>query len=166
MNFSMEHDTMSQTRKLTVTIHLPGGRKLEVGIYLEKRFSTPPSHSSTYKGRQIRMIKILTHGDVKSPKEISAIEEIVPWTGTVPAFKYVNPDTGAEELLIMDEKESCKIFKKGEVMDVIGLIDRREVQFYMLSGDHYFVTIRRKSKEEPKESDLQGYSLLHYSNRI
>jgi non-homologous end joining protein Ku len=108
------------------------------------------------------MVKVLTTDDAK-PKAVSDIEEIIPWNDTVPAYPYLDEDTGQAKLLYLDEKAKCAIFKKSEFMNGVGFIDAAEIAPSMYTGDHYFIDVQAMSKsEEPAASDIQGYSILFY----
>lgn len=137
------------------------GATLEIKISIAQRVSPSTGFKSTFKGRQIRMCKVLAKDDVK-PSDPSDIEEIIPWNGTVPAYPYQDEDTGETKLLVMDDKTKCKLFQKSESMNGLGLIPREDIKPYMYDGSHYFLTVQKKSKTEPEKSDVQGYNILHY----
>ncbi len=155
----LKHE-MSRQTKFTLTFR---GGALQVKVGLIKSFDAPVGLKSTYGGgRAIRMVKILTKDNAPATC-IEDIEMIVPWSDTVPAFPYVDDETGESKLLIMDEKTQCSIFKKSEFMNAMGFIDAAEVTPNMFTGDHYFVNLQKESKAPaPAEGDVQAYSLLFY----
>lgn len=149
---------MSQQTKYT--LKFPKG--LKIGIQIWKSTEAQTGFKSTYKGRQIRMIKVLAKDDIK-PKSIDDLEEIVPWTGTTAAFPYQDEDTGEERLLYLDERTKCRLFQKSEFMNGIGFIDRSEITPNMYKGDHYFIKVQVDTKsKKAAPSDIQGYTLLYH----
>lgn len=148
------------SRQTKFTLKFPKG--LTIRIRINKSTEAQTGFKSTYKGRQIRMVKVLAKDDIK-PKQVSDIEEIIPWNDTVPAYSYQDEETGEAKLLYLDEKAKCAIFKKSEFMNGVGFIDVAEITPNMYAGDHYFIDVQKESKAKTAaESDVQGYSMLFY----
>jgi len=151
---------MSQQTKYALKFPKGNLPPLKISIQTSKESKT--GFKSTYKGREIRMVKILAKDDAK-PNSVSDIEEIVPWTQTVQAYPWTDDESGEEKLLILDDKTKCKMFEKSEFMGGIGFIDRDEIAPNRFSGDHYFVKPQTDSKtKKAADSDVQIYSLKFY----
>jgi non-homologous end joining protein Ku len=148
------------SRQSRYTLKFPGGG-LSFKIGLSKSTDGQTRFNSTYKGRQIRQVRILTTDDVK-PKSATDIEEVVPWNNTVPAYPY-QEDDGESKLLFLDEKIKCKLFHKSEFVNGIGFIDTTEITPHMYAGDHYYISPQtERATKMVDESDNQGYSLLYH----
>lgn len=152
-------DNMS--RQTRFTVRFKDG--LVFAVIMGKSFDPPTSLKSTYDGgRAIRMVKILTKDNAPATC-IEDIERIVPWNDTVPAYPYIDDETGESKLLIMDDKTQCSIFSKSEFMNAMGFVDADEITPNMFTGDHYFVNLQKESKATaPAQSDVQAYSLMFY----
>lgn len=140
---------------------------LQANISISKGFSEQLGFVMTWKDpntgtiHRVNTLRVVPKETGVRPKEVDQIHRILEWLEPESSYEYTD-ENGHKHLLPVDKTVLAKLFPKSDKITVDAIIDRDQIGFSCMAGDHYFVTPRVDSKSKTSDvSDIQAYALLY-----
>jgi non-homologous end joining protein Ku len=111
-----------------------------------------------YNGKPVSMInvvpkfkKVKSKDDIEKIVDNSELEQLYQIDKTEDKYITVNPKAVKETLI-----------SKSDQMEILSIIPKKEIDFDILDGNHYFLLLQNTSKKDAPEEHKQLYSMLYY----
>jgi len=141
------------------------------GVVIRVRLSSTNGHTDNQlkqgsDGRPVRTIKVLPKPDRDAVTSIDDIEKVVPWGKLQSLFVHHNEQTQSVDYITIDDKSIKALFPSSETIRVISVIPRSELNYSMMEGHHYYISVQSEHKSHNIFTDDQVYmSVLYHALR-
>lgn len=147
-----------------LNLNVDTGRKpIEIPVAIGKMTDAKTSLQTSYKGRKVRQVSVLTADDVESARKVGDIECVVERSKTDSIYLH---QKGSESRYITVDKETLKsVFPISRDLKVICTLSLSGLMPYWFDGTHYHLSLHGTLKKKVKvveAADKRMFNILYH----
>ena len=137
-------------------------KTLRLNVQLQKSTDQQVGFKMGKNGRQLRYVRVLTKDDIAKPTSLDDVEDMVMYQDTESYFQYRDPETGENDLILVDKAMLKSMYKNTDKMMTVSIIPESSIKPWQFDGSHYFINVYcpRKTKT-PSDDDKKMYSIIY-----
>ena len=137
-------------------------KALRLNIQLQKSTDPQVGFKMGKNGRQLRYVRVLTKDDIAKPTSLDDVEDMVLYNDTESYFQYRDPETGENDLILVDKAMLKSMYKNTDKMMTMSIIPESSIKPWQFDGSHYFINVHCPGKTKtPSDDDKKMYSIIY-----